>query len=167
MCCVLFYFYIKPQLALKRYEMIKGCVLFYFYIKPQLPCGKCAECRVVSYSISTSNHNCDLACAISSNVVSYSISTSNHNFSLNRSNSIICCVLFYFYIKPQLFRPVNKDCDSCVLFYFYIKPQPQIQKEYIEVSCVLFYFYIKPQLVLRYYLLICVVSYSISTSNHN
>ena len=145
MCCVLFYFYIKPQLALKRYEMIKGCVLFYFYIKPQLPCGKCAECRVVSYSISTSNHNCDLACAISSNVVSYSISTSNHNFSLNRSNSIICCVLFYFYIKPQHNKFTSDITMCCVLFYFYIKPQQSISSIIKPFCCVLFYFYIKPQ----------------------
>ena len=34
-----------------------GCILFHFYIKPQrCYCVECAE-LVVSYSISTSNHN--------------------------------------------------------------------------------------------------------------
>ena len=34
-----------------------------------------------------------------------------------------CCVLFYFYIKPQLEVTIDNFSSSCVLFYFYIKPQ--------------------------------------------
>ncbi|MBP3551532.1 MAG: hypothetical protein J6J57_07795, partial [Alistipes sp.] len=53
-----------------------------------------------SYSISTSNHNSCNSDSCPMVVVSYSISTSNHN----RATPIVvrwCCVLFYFYIKPQ------------------------------------------------------------------
>ena len=64
------------------YQMRRGCILFYFYIKPQLFPSASPCTRVVSYSISTSNHNltrreCGLRI-----VVSYSISTSNHNYKL-------------------------------------------------------------------------------------
>ena len=35
----------------------KSCILFHFYIKPQLTAGANSYVSVVSYSISTSNHN--------------------------------------------------------------------------------------------------------------
>ena len=35
----------------------------------------------------------------------------------------LCCVLFYFYIKPQHRRRLALFEFGCVLFYFYIKPQ--------------------------------------------
>ena len=58
---------------------VDGCILFVFYIKPQLG----TECReadtVVSYSCSTSNHNYQPICPPPPMVVSYSCSTSNHN----------------------------------------------------------------------------------------
>ena len=37
--------------------------------------------------------------------------------------SLICCVLFYFYIKPQRMSSGPSATTCCVLFYFYIKPQ--------------------------------------------
>ena len=55
------------------------CILFHFYIKPQLLHHNWWWCLVVSYSISTSNHNRRLQFVCDSKVVSYSISTSNHN----------------------------------------------------------------------------------------
>ena len=36
---------------------VKSCILFHFYIKPQLCHALVALQHVVSYSISTSNHN--------------------------------------------------------------------------------------------------------------
>ena len=56
-CCDLFYFYIKPQQYNLAYAQEPGCDLFYFYIKPQLYCGLYLWLAVVTYSISTSNHN--------------------------------------------------------------------------------------------------------------
>ena len=99
------------------------------------------------------------------------------------------CILFHFYIKPQpcLFYPVANV--SCILFHFYIKPQPRRhaccnsrrlylipflhQTTTIRVclilfsGCILFHFYIKPQPLVFIRIQIIVVSYSISTSNHN
>ena len=144
--------------------------------------------RVVSYSISTSNHNDTYDEVCEALVVSYSISTSNHNLYIVYHNKsklylipflhqttthsrslplLIRCILFHFYIKPQL-----KDMDllnnwCCILFHFYIKPQLLAVILPIVPCCILFHFYIKPQLypippIRRY-----VVSYAISTSNHN
>ena len=55
------------------------------------------------------------------------------------------CVLFYFYIKPQLKTWTTSLCCCCVLFYFYIKPQLLWNNARARFGCVLFYFYIKPQ----------------------
>ena len=57
MCCILFRFYIKPQHDLKKDVLAFGCILFHFYIKPQLLAAYLIAFSVVSYSISTSNHN--------------------------------------------------------------------------------------------------------------
>ena len=55
------------------------CILFHFYIKPQLFPLLYIMLMVVSYSISTSNHNYQSVPSLAKAVVSYSISTSNHN----------------------------------------------------------------------------------------
>ena len=78
-CCILFHFYIKPQLVTLKYSNKFSCILFHFYIKPQLPNEPIMTMNVVSYSISTSNHNCISCFSRAIFVVSYSISTSNHN----------------------------------------------------------------------------------------
>ena len=57
----------------------KRCILFHFYIKPQLGAYPSSDLIVVSYSISTSNHNLSDILTTMTFVVSYSISTSNHN----------------------------------------------------------------------------------------
>ena len=150
--------------------------------------GYATRVLVVSYSISTSNHNFRIGSVVVLTVVSYSISTSNHNSTLARLRSCAlclilflhqtttieqykgkawCCVLFYFYIKPQLLFINAIVNHSCVLFYFYIKPQQKSMLVNTFRSCVLFYFYIKPQPSSALRLWSIVVSYSISTSNHN
>ncbi len=55
--CILFHFYIKPQLTLSLTRGFASCILFHFYIKPQHCKDNIFHQRVVSYSISTSNHN--------------------------------------------------------------------------------------------------------------
>ena len=101
----------------------------------------------------------------------------------------ICCILFHFYIKPQLLCSRKTPRRCCILFHFYIKPQHKIMASVKELSCILFHFYIKPQhkqtrftafpscILFHFYikpqhgtiylLHYSVVSYSISTSNHN
>ena len=126
---------------------------------------------VVSYSISTSNHNYNSKVLSKESVVSYSISTSNHNCleqnhrqtqlylipflhqtTTNRrqtqnngalylipflhQTTTICyivyylcgCILFHFYIKPQLCGRESSLVICCILFHFYIKPQPIAHK---------------------------------------
>ena len=82
-------------------------------------------------------------------------------------NTYASCILFHFYIKPQ---PCLRQCDeyaSCILFHFYIKPQLLQPNTFRPIGCILFHFYIKPQLMAAANLIDFVVSYSISTSNHN
>ena len=55
--CILFEFYIKPQLVGEETEQIRGCILFEFYIKPQQHARRRYRVEVVSYLSSTSNHN--------------------------------------------------------------------------------------------------------------
>ena len=187
-----------------------GCILFHFYIKPQLLSMVLFLLLVVSYSISTSNHNYKGRNTPVLPVVSYSISTSNHNLFRHRHcrfrlylipflhqtttvmiwlPRLISCILFHFYIKPQRFLVLFSSLECCILFHFYIKPQPdatsilgqmccilfhfyikpQLYNEYLCAinSCILFHFYIKPQLSITTTKIPNVVSYSISTSNHN
>ena len=86
--CILFHFYIKPQLLNINVGQANGCILFHFYIKPQLPSQYLLLSYVVSYSISTSNHNGKLLQIRTPVVVSYSISTSNHNSMAIMINNI-------------------------------------------------------------------------------
>ena len=121
--CVLFYFYIKPQRTNHCILVSQRCVLFYFYIKPQLVEGRAQLMRVVSYSISTSNHNQHtLICIL----------------------SVLCLILFLH--QTTTYRLEWVYTRGCVLFYFYIKPQLCALLDGIDTRCVLFYFYIKPQL---------------------
>ncbi len=86
--CILFHFYIKPQLKKFIISTEKRCILFHFYIKPQRLGDKDSRGGVVSYSISTSNHNCGKCASCLAAVVSYSISTSNHNVTRNGKATI-------------------------------------------------------------------------------
>ena len=121
--CILFHFYIKPQLCTCRTIRQASCILFHFYIKPQH-----REC------------------------------------CYHHRNS---CILFHFYIKPQLLAVINYRSNSCILFHFYIKPQLSHFRFILSFCCILFHFYIKPQLAANSHDSRRVVSYSISTSNHN
>ena len=164
--CILFYFYIKPQLYSKAYSRRYRCILFYFYIKPQLSflhLCKSVSCILFYFYIKPQL------------IKRYWVSNGS-------------CILFYFYIKPQRTSRDAEFATGCILFYFYIKPQLQavnnwhsgvvyysistsnhnksikgvtIYMLYIilflhqtttvsfasiaQSSCILFYFYIKPQ----------------------
>ena len=57
----------------------KSCFLLRFYIKPQLAEWTVPQLKVVSYCVSTSNHNGRREQRTWQIVVSYCVSTSNHN----------------------------------------------------------------------------------------
>ena len=78
-----------------------------------------------------------------------------------------CCILFCFYIKPQLYGLLSNALLCCILFCFYIKPQRGWQYLLDQGGCILFCFYIKPQLKFLDPYQYVVVFYSVSTSNHN
>ena len=121
--CILFHFYIKPQLRNDTHIISVCCILFHFYIKPQL-----------------------------------NVFTHDRFFG---------CILFHFYIKPQPVLDTFHASHGCILFHFYIKPQLTAGANSYVSGCILFHFYIKPQPLVVSFVLGLVVSYSISTSNHN
>ncbi len=165
-CCILFYFYIKPQLVLKTVDGEDGCILFYFYIKPQPQGGdnKMRLCcilfyfyikpqlfvythekrSVVSYSISTSNHNFDDITLFDIQVVSYSISTSNHNVtSRDILTHLLYLILFLHQTTTEL--SCSENINELYLILFLHQTTTPLFTTFAEVGCILFYFYIKPQ----------------------
>ena len=99
---------------------------------------------VVSYSISTSNHNrLQERTAIKP---LYLIPFLHQTTTLERQQiTEMSCILFHFYIKPQLAALQKEQASRCILFHFYIKPQPRPRVLSFSVCCILFHFYIKPQ----------------------
>ena len=144
-CCILFHFYIKPQLRISFPSCRVCCILFHFYIKPQL-----ATWHPVR------GNSCIL--------FHFYIKPQPWALSKRVKKS---CILFHFYIKPQLYHIELYRIFCCILFHFYIKPQPCKSANIKGFGCILFHFYIKPQLFFPNRLFLVVVSYSISTSNHN
>ena len=146
--CILFHFYIKPQPTNYRTFTNQCCILFHFYIKPQRCATPQTKTTVVSYSISTSNHNIyrhkqllrllylipflhqttttlpSLILFLGCILFHFYIKPQHH---IQKIKAYLSCILFHFYIKPQLYEPHTKFCASCILFHFYIKPQ---QREY-------------------------------------
>ena len=99
--CILSKFYIKPQLRLERELARCSCILSKFYIKPQPPSTYLADCLVVSYRNSTSNHNPGRCLQLLSQLylieILHQTTTVGLVFAL-----LVCCILSKFYIKPQL-----------------------------------------------------------------
>ena len=143
-CCILLNFYIKPQLCNRGNRAGFGCILLNFYIKPQPYYEK----------------------ALDNPVVSYWISTSNHNTKHGTLNSISLYLIEFLHQTTTIVLNFN-FVRSCILLNFYIKPQlPDLI--FIQIrGCILLNFYIKPQLLSGRSGRACVVSYWISTSNHN
>ena len=98
--CILFHFYIKPQRFFCAYLQRLGCILFHFYIKPQPRREQVYGRFVVSYSISTSNHNRGdtqrLRCVLYLIPFLHQTTTRHHLIKSTEG-----CILFHFYIKPQ------------------------------------------------------------------
>ena len=208
--CILLNFYIKPQRYDRHGEFIG--VVSYWISTSNHNSHDCFvyEISVVSYWISTSNHNNLPPEPGNLSVVSYWISTSNHNNTIFHNyhytlylieflhqtttlwmviHDMMCCILLNFYIKPQHTFYKTTSHAGCILLNFYIKPQQSASLSHIVNGCILLNFYIKPQpygmlaihfrccILLNFYIkpqqsttilaIRAVVSYWISTSNHN
>ena len=120
--CILLNFYIKPQPRRARRWRSTGCILLNFYIKPQPGVTNGGIRSVVSYWISTSNHNNDITAVDVSEL--YLI-----EFLHQTTTSVLlvwlvfCCILLNFYIKPQGSFRAFVSTLRCILLNFYIKPQ--------------------------------------------
>ena len=146
--------------------LFRSCILFHFYIKPQPLIISRSQQSVVSYSISTSNHNENLHCMFFPKVVSYSISTSNHNTCI----VVLTWLTVVSYSISTSNHNAYRFAISAGLLYLipFLHQTTTINRLLmIIISCILFHFYIKPQHLVLSTIPSPVVSYSISTSNHN
>ena len=99
---------------------------------------------VVSYSISTSNHNIKAQQTSPRLVVSYSISTSNHN-SIGSWNKGKALFLIRFLHQTTTQRTGSGDCRALFLIRFLHQTTTSSLWGIPFLSCFLFDFYIKPQ----------------------
>ena len=120
------------------------CILCSFYIKPQLM----SPYYFIFY------------------IVSYVLSTSNHNLMSNGNVSSILYLMFFLHqtTTHEHHQFLNFNCILCS---FYIKPQLERKSKPFKIHCILCSFYIKPQLLHRQEHCKPIVSYVLSTSNHN
>ncbi len=165
---VVFYLCSTSNHNRKRQHIMKGvgCILFVFYIKPQLTYKVDFLDVVVFYLCSTSNHN-NPALAMSGGAL-YFICVLHQTTTMKIIRTPwISCILFVFYIKPQQHPDARSVVLCCILFVFYIKPQLSKLPGNRTASCILFVFYIKPQPAMTATMAKSVVFYLCSTSNHN
>ena len=169
--------------------MLPGsCILFHFYIKPQPRGVDLRQLKVVSYSISTSNHNAynmhELSCRL------YLIpflhqTTTVFDFVCNIDQLYLIPFLHQtttlrncshknhkLYLIPFLHQTTTDENNKPILVKLYLIPflhqTTTIQDpRHPQTGCILFHFYIKPQPFPSQSAGFAVVSYSISTSNHN
>ena len=114
--CFLFCFYIKPQLNALMSKKKKCCFLFCFYIKPQPSVSIGILLEVVSYFVSTSNHNWDEIHFGANEVVSYFVSTSNHNL-IEELNSAVYVVSYFVSTSNHNIASLH-IIWPCVVSYF-------------------------------------------------
>ena len=144
-----------------------GCILFHFYIKPQQAGGSRHKSGVVSYSISTSNHNLYQNTAQNLSVVSYSISTSNHNsWKVTPKQAKVVS----YSISTSNHNPTNQDINPMrVVSYSISTSNHNLEFTRAMPSYVVSYSISTSNhnQFADYLTTFVVVSYSISTSNHN
>ena len=185
--CILSKFYIKPQQQVQTLNVERGCILSKFYIKPQLAVGSLFFCVVVSYRNSTSNHN--HIDTVRVDYMLYLIEILHQTTTCGKCEDCLRrCILSKFYIKPQHSPDNNMNLrvvsyrnstsnhnylfchrSSDGLYLIEILHQTTTRETAIPClqCCILSKFYIKPQHNLRLIVILLVVSYRNSTSNHN
>ena len=186
-CCVISFFYIKPQHGPKTQRP------HYVVLYPSSTSNHNSHRSslrllcVVLYPSSTSNHNTPTCQEVRRSVVLYPSSTSNHNndartdytkalcyiLLLHQTTTLRkagfefkCCVISFFYIKPQHKRAWKKDYLLCYILLLHQTTTVNVTRVLLT-SCVISFFYIKPQPHGRQHSVEYVVLYPSSTSNHN
>ena len=165
-----------------------GCILLNFYIKPQPAEPSMNKEAVVSYWISTSNHNGEFVWKfdwvlyliefLHQTTTGYMIDMISirlylieflHQTTTFFASKIshVELYLIEFLHQTTTDNPSLFIRKCCILLNFYIKPQPCWETLISWPCCILLNFYIKPQLAFNTQLGRVVVSYWISTSNHN
>ena len=122
--------------------------------------------HIVSYRLSTSNHNCR-RCEIILDILYLIVFLHQTTTCARLGVSLDDCILSSFYIKPQLDLERTQRSYHCILSSFYIKPQLSTAAFTDATYCILSSFYIKPQPITRTWGILWIVSYRLSTSNHN
>ena len=164
--CIISFLYIKPQLEVGRYLNEIGCIISFLYIKPQLYVTNAIQHAVVLYRFSTSNHNGRCLYLIFS-LLYYIVSLHQTTTRGLPLISLLCCIISFLYIKPQLEVLTPLPPESCIISFLYIKPQREIQFDAKEHGCIISFLYIKPQPNSQKQRWPTVVLYRFSTSNHN
>ena len=121
-----------------------SCFLSRIYIKPQQNVRHIHQARVVSYLVSTSNHNRRRRNTYGAwlFLISYLHQTTTCHLEVISDSR---CFLSRIYIKPQ--QPYARWWSSacCFLSRIYIKPQLGCLHRLLCVGCFLSRIYIKPQ----------------------
>ena len=100
--------------------------------------------HIVSYRLSTSNHNCR-RCEIILDILYLIVFLHQTTTCARLGVSLDDCILSSFYIKPQLDLERTQRSYHCILSSFYIKPQLSTAAFTDATYCILSSFYIKPQ----------------------
>ena len=143
-CCFLSRIYIKPQLLFCKAEKVWVVSYLVSTSNHNLNIEFIRFSHVVSYLVSTSNHNCCRYIKFIFNVVSYLVSTSNHNW-LYWSILLQRLFLISYLHQTTTILENGQMYISCFLSRIYIKPQPFCLSPPKPKRCFLSRIYIKPQ----------------------
>ena len=142
------------------------CILFHFYIKPQRKRKQISAADVVSYSISTSNHNPEYARMTREELYlipflhQTTTNSSQESYSprlylipfLHQTTTILLLPLLHcpLYLIPFLHQTTTLVLITCIFYMLYLIPflhQTTTTSFVTKMTsgCILFHFYIKPQ----------------------
>ena len=166
MSCIISFLYIKPQLIALVCGIGWGCIISFLYIKPQHKVMHILQVIVVLYRFSTSNHNC-IYVNKQKEQLYYIVSLHQTTTSCPRHILQTSCIISFLYIKPQLVIHILTLDYCCIISFLYIKPQQYGGYQQGAQRCIISFLYIKPQQGKERYIIVMVVLYRFSTSNHN
>ena len=160
-CVLCLIFFHHQTTTSKHIDRVKhDCVLSSFIIKPQRMLSSHTLATIVSYLLSSSNHNNSQSDLNQEEIVSYLLSSSNHNQALvqqpqdvivsyllssSNHNRMVCtcpqaglCLIFFHHQTTTVPAPYESMAD-CVLSSFIIKPQPSLHRACTELLCLIFF----------------------------
>ena len=164
--CVISYFYIEPQLSNLR-NIGKKVVL---YLTSTSNHNVAAQqqwvlklCYILLLHRTTTNFShFNLITRLCYILLLHRTTTMSGNIQKKLE---LCYILLLHRTTTQIAAHFGVVC--CVISYFYIEPQLAISEYGPTTRCVISYFYIEPQLIVTESRIIGVVLYLTSTSNHN